>query len=174
MKSYVAGSFVAIVTLVLIGGAFAVFYAGNQQIVSTVTTGTAPITVASTTKVTNLNVNYLDGYDYSALQDGKCVGNETVGQTTSTAYTALFNITGSGYLTSIWIMNDGSTLSVVGTTKVTVDGKTGQEFDTVDVFGGHGTQATYWFARYNYNFTVEGKTGSGTYWTRVRAYFCKE
>lgn len=35
--------------------------------VSTVANGTAPLTVASSTKVTNLNADYLDGYDYTAF-----------------------------------------------------------------------------------------------------------
>lgn len=38
----------------------------SSQITSTVSTGTAPLVVASTTKVTNLNADLLDGYDTSA------------------------------------------------------------------------------------------------------------
>ena len=34
----------------------------NNQLKSTVATGTAPMTVSSTTKVTNLNADLLDGY----------------------------------------------------------------------------------------------------------------
>ncbi len=37
----------------------------DGKIVSTVGTGTAPFTVASTTQVSNLNSNYLGGYDYT-------------------------------------------------------------------------------------------------------------
>ena len=39
-----------------------------QQIISSVATGTAPFQVASTTKVTNLNADYLDGYTSNDLQ----------------------------------------------------------------------------------------------------------
>jgi hypothetical protein len=39
-----------------------------QQLVSSVATGTAPFQVASTTKVTNLNADYLDGYTSADLQ----------------------------------------------------------------------------------------------------------
>jgi len=39
-----------------------------QQIISSVATGTAPFQVASTTKVTNLNADYLDGYTSADLQ----------------------------------------------------------------------------------------------------------
>ena len=35
----------------------------NQQFISTISTGTAPLSVASTTKVTNLNVDLFDDYD---------------------------------------------------------------------------------------------------------------
>lgn len=38
----------------------------SQQLVSTVATGTAPLTVTSTTKVTNLNADLLDGNDWAA------------------------------------------------------------------------------------------------------------
>lgn len=37
----------------------------SGQITSTVSTGTAPLVIASTTKVTNLNVDQLDGYDWA-------------------------------------------------------------------------------------------------------------
>jgi hypothetical protein len=62
-------------------------------LVSTVTTGTAPLTVTSTTKVTNLNVDFLDGYDSSQTAtantvvvrdaNGNVVGNSFTGNTVS-------------------------------------------------------------------------------------------
>lgn len=39
----------------------------GTTITSTIANGTAPLAVTSTTKVTNLNVDYLDGYDYTAF-----------------------------------------------------------------------------------------------------------
>ena len=57
----------------------------STQFVSTVATGTAPMQVASTTKVTNLNVDYLDGYDSTnflrAYSDGSAVNANTLGDT---------------------------------------------------------------------------------------------
>jgi hypothetical protein len=40
----------------------------GTQLISTVATGTSPLTVASTTKVTNLNADLLDGLDSTAFQ----------------------------------------------------------------------------------------------------------
>jgi hypothetical protein len=40
-------------------------------LVSTLATGTAPLTIASTTKVANLNVDKVDGYDVSAYSGGE-------------------------------------------------------------------------------------------------------
>jgi molybdopterin-binding protein len=48
------------------------------QIASTVTTGTAPFVVASTTKVANLNVDQLDGYDASNSSGDIPISNTTV------------------------------------------------------------------------------------------------
>ena len=69
VKSFLFGAIAMVVVLTFIGGAFAVFYAGTSQIVSTVTTGTAPFSVASTTKVTNLNADLLDDLSSADLQD---------------------------------------------------------------------------------------------------------
>lgn len=44
-------------------GSAIVTIANSGQIVSTVATGTAPLTIASTTKVANLNVDQVDGFD---------------------------------------------------------------------------------------------------------------
>jgi hypothetical protein len=75
---------------------------------SNVATGTAPIVVASTTKVTNLNADLLDGYDTDTTatantvvvrnSDGNITGNNISG-TLSTA--AQPNITSVGTLTSL-------------------------------------------------------------------------
>jgi hypothetical protein len=42
-----------------------------KALVSTLATGTAPLTVASATKVTNLNADKVDGYDVSAYSGGE-------------------------------------------------------------------------------------------------------
>ena len=81
-KGFIAGFVITIFLIAVIGSAYAVFYAGNQQIISTVTTGTAPITVASTTKVTNLNADYLDGYDSSTFLRASCQPYEASGSAT--------------------------------------------------------------------------------------------
>ena len=49
------------------GGVDALTIANNGQIVSTVSTGTAPIVVASTTKCTNLNADMVNGIEGSQL-----------------------------------------------------------------------------------------------------------
>lgn len=60
----------------------------SGQITSTVSTGTAPLVVASTTKVTNLNVDLLDGKDSTDFID-----------TSATAQTKAGDLTISGNLT---------------------------------------------------------------------------
>jgi len=66
---FLFGMTMGAVFLLLVGVGVAVFYAGTQQIVSTVTTGTSPFTVTSTTKVTSLNADLLDDLDSTDLQD---------------------------------------------------------------------------------------------------------
>lgn len=53
--------------------------------ISTVATGTAPLTVASTTLVTNLNADLLDGNHASAFALSSSVGNGTLGVSIGTA-----------------------------------------------------------------------------------------
>ncbi len=57
----------------------------SGQITSTVSTGTAPLVVASTTKVTNLNADQLDGADWAAPA---AIGSTTPAAGTFTALTA--------------------------------------------------------------------------------------
>ncbi|MDQ3094186.1 MAG: hypothetical protein M3Q70_03370 [bacterium] len=84
--------------------------ATSPLFVSTVATGTAPLTVTSTTKVTNLNVDLLDGLDSTAFAltsgDGDYIQNTTVQQTSSN-----FNISGAGVI--------GTTLTVASTSTLT-------------------------------------------------------
>ncbi|MFA6520406.1 MAG: DUF5000 domain-containing lipoprotein [Candidatus Paceibacterota bacterium] len=62
------------------------------QLGSTATTGTAPLTVASTTVVTNLNADYLDGLDGSAFTS---LINDVIGKTSSLLGFAQFGGDGS-------------------------------------------------------------------------------
>lgn len=63
----------------------------GTQLVSTLATGTSPIIVASTTKVTNLNADLLDGANLSST-----AGNSTVVQRTSSGYIYANYFNGSG------------------------------------------------------------------------------
>ena len=64
---------------------------------STQTTGTAPLVVASTTKVTNLNADLLDGYDTATANTVSTVvvrdasGNFSAGTITATAFSGAHN-----------------------------------------------------------------------------------
>lgn len=69
LKSFLAGIAVALVGLAFLTSVFAIIYAGTGQIISNVASGTAPFVVASTTAVTNLNADMVDGYHASQLQD---------------------------------------------------------------------------------------------------------
>jgi hypothetical protein len=50
----------------------------SSQIASTVATGTAPLSVSSTTKVANLNADLLDGFDSSAFGDATAANQTTI------------------------------------------------------------------------------------------------
>lgn len=70
----------------------------GTQLKSTVATGTAPLTVNSTTVVTNFNADLLDGYDSSYFAPAS--GSANYIQNTTSAQSANFNITGSGTIGS--------------------------------------------------------------------------
>lgn len=93
---------------------------GAVTLVSSVSTGTAPLTVASTTKVTNLNADLLDGKDTGTsgntipLLDGTNTwsGTQTMGTTTKLQLTdanAFINASSSGNL-----VVQGSTNTAIG------------------------------------------------------------
>ena len=129
---------------------------------SNVATGTAPLTVASTTKVTNLNADLLDGYDSSSAAtpatialrtgDGSLLANLLYG-TLATA--AQPNVTSLGTLTSLGVSGTatvGTTLGVTGNTalssNLTVNGNLGigtsspsAKLDVTGTF--NGTQAVF-------------------------------
>lgn len=110
-------------------GAFtSVTYSG--QLTSTVTTGTAPLVVTSTTKVSNLNVDLLDGADWvSPGTIGSTTPNSAVFTALSTNGTANANLgtdstnstvnfrgsnTGAGGGTAWAIRNNGTSILTVG------------------------------------------------------------
>jgi len=70
-------------------GAFTTLSA-TGQVTSTVTTGTAPLVIASTTKVTNLNVDQLDGADWAAPP---AIGSGTPAAGSFTNLSATGNVT---------------------------------------------------------------------------------
>jgi hypothetical protein len=72
----------------------------NGQISSTVTTGTAPFVIASTTKVNNLNVDLLDGCDWAIPCALGSTTPNTVKATTLEATTS-FKLNGSTPATSV-------------------------------------------------------------------------
>ena len=95
----------------------------NGQIISSVANGTAPLVVASTTKVTNLNADLLDGLDSTAfaLASGSSAGY--IQNTTTQQASSNFNISGNGVIggtltvTGLAIMNGG--IDVLGTSDIT-------------------------------------------------------
>jgi len=62
-----------------VGGSSKVSVNNSGQIVSTVATGTAPLTVASTTKVTNLNADLLNGQSASYYTNASNINAGTLG-----------------------------------------------------------------------------------------------
>ena len=88
-------------------GAFTTLSASGV-VTSTVSTGTAPFTVASTTKVSNLNVDQLDGADWAAPAS---IGS---GTPNSAAFTT---VSASGVITST-VSTGTAPLTIASTTKV--------------------------------------------------------
>lgn len=87
-----------------VGGVTTLTASGNVQastLTSTVATGTAPLTVASTTKVTNLNADLLDGLDSTAFALATGSGSYIQNQNASPQAGANFNIAGNGTAATI-------------------------------------------------------------------------
>lgn len=93
---FIAGVALMSALLGIMSGALGVFYVGTGQIQSGVTTGTAPITVASTTKVTGLNADYLNGLNSSQLTNNP-------GNWTCTVRSATPTCTGNGCTVTKWL-----------------------------------------------------------------------
>lgn len=98
-------------------------YGTAQQIVSTLTTGTSPLSVSSTTVNTNFNADKLDGYDASNstgqvpisngtkntnlnadMVDGKSMNATRTGTFTATNGTTVSGTLFTGGLSSDWIV----------------------------------------------------------------------
>jgi len=77
----------------------------GTQLISTVATGTAPLTVTSTTLVTNLNADMVDGL-HAASFAATTGGTGYIQNQTASPQTAGFNINGNGLI--------GGTLAVTG------------------------------------------------------------
>jgi hypothetical protein len=98
-------------------GAFTTISA-TGAITSTLATGTAPLVVASTTKVTNLNVDSLDGADWASPA---ALGSTTPAAVSATTLSASGNVTLSGgtangvaYLNGSKVVTSGSALTFSG------------------------------------------------------------
>jgi hypothetical protein len=99
-------------------GAFTTISA-TGAITSTLATGTAPLVVASTTKVTNLNVDSLDGADWASPA---ALGSTTPAAVSATTLSASGNVTLSGgtangvaYLNGSKVVTSGTALVFDGT-----------------------------------------------------------
>ena len=94
-------------------GAFSTLSA-TGAITSTLTTGTAPLVIASTTKVTNLNVDSLDGADWaSPAALGSTTPAAVSATTLTTSSTVTFNggtANGVAYLNGSKVVTSGSAL----------------------------------------------------------------
>jgi hypothetical protein len=88
------------------------------QLISTVATGTAPFSVASTTKVTNLNADTVDGYDTAtaATANTVAVRDANASVTANVFIGSSANVTGQLIST---VATGTAPLSVASTTRVT-------------------------------------------------------
>lgn len=122
-------------------------------ITSTLATGTAPFTVASTTKVTNLNADQVDGYDVSAYSGGQSytfpggliikMGEESVAADTTDEIT--YGAAFSNGVISYGVSYKSTSNAAMDPCKVTP--KSGSETSILQVTNGHTTTMTLaWFA----------------------------
>ena len=166
-----------------------------QQLVSSVATGTAPFQVASTTKVTNLNADYLDGYTSADLQlklNGTGIVKSTSGTISyltdnssnwNTAYNdsiVSVSVTGGNTKTLTLTQQDGGTLSAYWDNSNLVTSVFGRIGDVVAESGDYttsqvteGTNLYYTQSRFNTAFSEKSTTdlteGTNLYFTNARA-----
>jgi hypothetical protein len=102
-STYIGSAFVALTGNQTIAGVKTF----SSQLVSTIATGTAPFSVASTTKVTNLNADLLDGLSSAAFQT---VLTNPITGTGTTNYLPKF--TGSSALGDSLIFDNGTNIGI--------------------------------------------------------------
>jgi len=168
-----------------------------QQIISSVATGTAPFSVASTTKVTNLNADLLDGLssaDFQSALNGTGIVKSTAGTISyltdnSSNWNTAFNdsivsisITGTTIKTLTLNQQDGGSLSAYwdnnsGNLVTSVFGRIGditaQSGDYTTTLVTEGTNLYYTQSRFNTAFSNKSTTdlteGTNLYFTNDRA-----
>lgn len=168
-KSFLAGIIAMLLALITFGGVMAVFYAGTQQIVSTVTTGTSPFSVTSTTVVSNLNADTVNGVDSSEFDQG-CQPYYTEGASTSSTYSSFVSCTNCAGRVLLVRANDGGAAN--GDVRVTVDGIS-VVYDESDA-GYNGDNPRYTIMRFTSNLTAEVRRSSGTSIYRGAMTYCRE
>ena len=99
---------VNLVTWSATGGAYVQNVSTTKQFVSTVVTGTAPLVVASTTKVANLNVDQLDGGDWASPGAIGGTAASSAAFTTVTASGGYTTALATALITSSVAMNNGA------------------------------------------------------------------
>jgi hypothetical protein len=119
-------------------------------LVSTLATGTAPLTIASTTKVTNLNADKVDGYDVSAyageesytFPGGLIIKGGTANSTSDNEETFTFGTAFPNAVLSISITRkEAGATSILGLSSFTTASFKLNRNDTID-----GTVPFYWIA----------------------------
>lgn len=136
----------------------------GTRLISTVGTGTAPLSVSSTTVVTNLNADMVDGYHSSSLwrSDGGVWNpgaNITLGQTANNQEWS-FDISRNGYTGGYWHVWD-SALS----TMLKVDPNNGKVYAPYNFVGnleGNSTTATTLQTARTFTIGNTGKTFNGS------------
>ena len=90
----------------------------GTRLISTIATGTAPLSVTSTTAVTNLNADLVDGLHSSSLV--QTTGDQSIGGTKT--FTGNVNISGTLDLTNAGVIGalDLSNNSIVGVNNITI------------------------------------------------------
>jgi hypothetical protein len=104
-------------------------------ITSTLATGTAPLTIASTTKVTNLNADLLDGADWASPA---ALGSTTPAAVSATTLSASSTVSGTGFSTYL-----ASPPAIGGTTAAAGSFTTLSASSSVTLSGGTANGVTY-------------------------------
>jgi len=139
-------------------GAFTTLSA-TGQITSTLASGTAPLVVASTTKVANLNVDQLDGGDWAAPG---AIGSGTPAAITGTTVQANTSFNAGTAAKILWGTGspEGVATANVGSIYFRTDGSAGTTLYTKEAGTGNAGWAA--MAPSTINWTVPGAIGSVT------------